>query len=53
MNHRAAAALLARLALGMSPHQLPTFEPLTLRERLLELCAVVAMIYLTIVVLAP
>jgi hypothetical protein len=53
MNHRIARSPVAKVATTMRRDLDEAHAPLTRRQRLLEFLAVVAMVYLTIVVLAP
>jgi hypothetical protein len=53
MNHRWMPSLLAKVATPMRRDPDEAFAPLTRRERLVELLAVVALIYLAIVTMAP
>ena len=53
MSHGACGASLGSLPLAMTSPDSEALAPLTRRERLIELFLVVAMIYLTIAIMAP
>jgi len=53
MNPRLVPALLAKVATAMRRDLDDVFAPFTRRERLVELLAVLAMIYLAIAMMAP
>lgn len=52
MDHREMRSLLVRVITSMRRDLQEAFAPLTLRQRLFELAAIVAMIYLAIAVMA-